>query len=792
MSDTPNQWTLEGFVDHFDFFHHKMHDHKFVWVLGAGASRASGIPLGSELVDRWLQELHLREDDEGTPLEDWATAERLGIVGFEYENRVSFYPMVYQRRFRDYPDEGFAYLEGVMSGKDPSPGYSILAAALAEDPPRHNAVITTNFDNLVADALSIYTDTFPFVCGHESLTTFVRVAMRRPLICKIHRDLMLAPHNDPRSLKRLHDAWGLALRALFEHYTPLFLGYGGNDDTLMDLLESLQPGDIKGQILWCFHESRRPSDRIVNLVIDHKGILIPVPDFDLLMVLLGEKMGISLLDEELDEEIGRRARERTQRYRQRIQRLDTVNYPVVTQALAATLERSGGWWAWEQKTRLETDPARREIVYRQGIQQYPQSAELHNNFAAFMWQTRGDYEQVEQLYRKALQLDPQNADYVHNLASFVWTVRGDFEEAQRLFRRALQLDPSNATIAMNCAKFLTNVIGDHDDAERLFRLALKLEPNNGADMCVFASFLWNIRGVRDEAERLFRRALELDPDNAGVIGSFAIYMWNAWGNYDEAEQLYRRALALDPTNGEHTCEFASFLWNVRGNYDEAERLYREAVELDSDNAIYAGNLASFLTNVRGNHEEAEELYCRALELNSENPNNHGNYAAFLLAQGRLDDAYGRLQQAKALNIGQTNQLAAELELYEAILACVRSEDEVPAIEELRTLLLEGFSRGVWNFSNVLAYARANLPSRACDTYSLLATAILDPETGVDVESVIEQRLITLAASSDGNGEVPTRSAKQSGASGKRAAKDGVAVKKRRAAVRKRRSKKQGK
>jgi hypothetical protein len=67
-----------------------------------------------------------------------------------------------------------------MSGKDPSPGYSILAAALAADPPRHNVVITTNFDNLVADALSIYTDTFPFVCGHESLTAFVRVAMRRP------------------------------------------------------------------------------------------------------------------------------------------------------------------------------------------------------------------------------------------------------------------------------------------------------------------------------------------------------------------------------------------------------------------------------------------------------------------------------------------------------------------------------------------------------------------------------------------------------------------------------------
>jgi hypothetical protein len=264
MDNAPTKWTLEGFVEHFDFVHQKMPDHKFVWVLGAGASLASGIPSGSELVDRWLNEIHVREDGDKTALKDWATANNLGIDKFKYEDRAAFYAKVYERRFRDYPDEGYAYLESVMADADPSPGYSILAAALAGDDtkrlPRHNAVVTTNFDNLVADALSIYTDTFPFVCGHESLTPFVKVAMRRPVICKIHRDLLLSPQNDPRSLRRLHDAWGMALRSLFEHYTPLFIGYGGNDDTLMDLLESLQPGDIKGQLVWRYYENSEPSE----------------------------------------------------------------------------------------------------------------------------------------------------------------------------------------------------------------------------------------------------------------------------------------------------------------------------------------------------------------------------------------------------------------------------------------------------------------------------------------------------------------------------------------------------
>jgi hypothetical protein len=196
----------------------------------------------------------------------------LGIPGFEHKSATTFYSRVYERCFRDNPEEGFAYLEALMSGKDPSPGYSILAQVL--DKTAHKMVISTNFDNLVADALSIYTETFPLVIGHESLANFVRVVSRRPVICKIHRDLLLAPKNDHRSLRRLHDSWGIALRALFSQYTPLFIGYGGNDASLMDLLESLDRDEIKGQLIWCYHERFEPSKRIVDPVRQHAGALV--------------------------------------------------------------------------------------------------------------------------------------------------------------------------------------------------------------------------------------------------------------------------------------------------------------------------------------------------------------------------------------------------------------------------------------------------------------------------------------------------------------------------------------
>lgn len=150
-----------------------MPDQAFAWIIGAGASKQSGIPTGGELVQWWLQELHQQSLSEVRELSKWATTESLEIEDFEFEHAAEFYPWVFDRRFKGYPEEGYAYLEHVMTGTakrwsecrliegnrdiQPSPGYSILARIMEST--RHKAVITTNFDNLVADALHIFTST---------------------------------------------------------------------------------------------------------------------------------------------------------------------------------------------------------------------------------------------------------------------------------------------------------------------------------------------------------------------------------------------------------------------------------------------------------------------------------------------------------------------------------------------------------------------------------------------------------------------------------------------------------
>ena len=732
----PQEWTAVGFLDHFMWVDQVMKDRSFAFLLGAGASISSKIPGAGTLARRWVEELHrLHADESSSPsLEAWATPDNLSIPGFSLDGVAGFYSHVYDRRFCDDPECGYAYLEDVMKSAEPNIGYSILAKVLEDT--RHKVVITTNFDNLIADALSIYTDTFPLVCGHESLTTFVRSRLRRPLIAKIHRDLLLAPKSDVSGTSSLDERWAKVLRMLFKDYTPIVIGYGGNDGSLMDFLEILKPEDIQGGIYWCYHRATgRPEERIRRLVARHKGKLIPIVGFDEFMLQLGECLKYAPLADEIE----RRAKTRTRRYREQLERFqkhlaepsrDTEAEEAVEpvrRALAATVQREGSWWSWELKAQSEPDPGKREAIYREGVRRFPRDPNLMGNFALFMADQRKNYDEAERLHRGALELDPNHAGIAGNFALFMADVRENYDEAERLYRRALELDPNHVNNTGSFAVFMANRRKDYDEAERLFRRALELDPKDATNTGNFAIFMYTVRKDYDEAERLYRRALELDPNHANNTGNFANFMANVRKDYDEAERLHRRALELGPNLPTITNDFAVFLSDVRKDHDEAQELLRRALELDPNHAGIAGNLASFMADHRKDFDEAERLYRRALELDPNHARNTGNFAGFLIGQRRLQEAGEQICAAYRLNAGKANQLAGEVLFYWCFLVRAKKRDDGQGLARLKHLFERGFERGEWTFSQVLAVAREWIPGEEMPFYDSLAEAILDPQ-----------------------------------------------------------------
>jgi Flp pilus assembly protein TadD len=590
-----------GFLSEFERRRTLLPDRPFCWVLGAGASVQSGIPTGGTLVLKWLRELYEMEDLEGRSFKDWATPTNLHIKDFKLENAATFYPWVYWRRYRKLREQGYAFLEKLMESAEPSYGYSVLAQIMASTP--HTASVTTNFDNLIADALAIYTRARPLVCGHESLTGFLQPNLKRPFVAKVHRDLLLHPMNEPDQLATLPNEWQLTLKMIFEHYTPIVIGYGGNDGSLMGLLSSLRP--VRGGMFWCYHTANEPDARIHDVVARHDGNLVPILGFDELMLQLGKKLKLIDPRPALQKTHDKRVAEWQRQFEdlnKKVKGLEFDKAPAeelrAVRKAAATvvnwLIENKTWWAWQLKADAEPDPAKRETIFREGLRHFPKSAGLTGNLALLIHYERKNYKEAEQLYRKALELDENDANIAGNFAIFLTYIRKDYDEAERLYRKALALDPKHANHMGNYARFMSVVRKNNDEAERLYRKAIALDSNNIINIAGLAYVRGFFRKDYDEAELLYRKAIELNPTDAVTLGSLA-YLRHLRKDYDEAERLYRKALELDPNNAPNIGNFAEFMNRVRKDYDAAERHYRRAVDLDPKNNHWKKQLAKFLT-----------------------------------------------------------------------------------------------------------------------------------------------------------------------------------------------------
>lgn len=433
---SPKEWSEKGLLAEIRKLHQQ--GRSLAFILGAGASASSGIPTGGKLAYGWLQEWHQRECLEpDTDLQSWAR-EQLKNPAFithqdakpAYQDAASHYATIFERRFAGDYTSGYAALEDAMEDAAPSVGYSILAKILDET--HHRVVVTTNFDNLVADAMAIHASRSPLIVGHEALAGFARPQLRRPLVAKIHRDLHLAPKNDREGVNTLGQGWGNSLSQLFQYSTPLVLGYGGNDGSLMGFLDDLPAGHIPGRLFWCYRDEP-PAQNVLATIAKHSGVIVKISGFDEFMQELVKQVLPEFKLGQLVRDIDQLAKERKEKYREAIKK------------------NPDSWWVVELAAQAETDMDKREAIYREGLKKFPQSAELAGNFANFLADQRHDYDEAERYYRKALELDPSHAAHTGNFANFLASQRHDYDKAEHYYRKALELGPNDPYALANFA-----------------------------------------------------------------------------------------------------------------------------------------------------------------------------------------------------------------------------------------------------------------------------------------------------------------------------------------------------
>ncbi len=585
---------------------------RFCFIIGSGASVSSGIPTGITLEYQWMKELEetsgmeeVREtaknlryylEHDFTDIEkDWEKTKETGVpLPSEY------YFDIYKLRFYPNHRNGYHYLEKIMANKNPGFGYHPLALMLT-DGTGSNLVITTNFDSLIEDALFLYTDNKPLVINHEFLAEYAGDSnIKRPIIAKVHRGIFFDPLNQPEETNELKGKWHDVLASVFQNYTPIVIGYGGGDNSLMNLLEDSNI-KMKNGIYWCYFEKYGlPNDKIQTLIKEKNGYLVRTAGFDATMLALGnalfsDKIGVH----EAEEYLNNRTSIQIANYEQEYKRL--TEYENDGKVKDQENQSDHDFKIEIQKMKKRTEVLEKERqeqnrmtawdYWRQGIQyfdkeQYKKAVEsfsnaicMQSNVAQFyndrgvVYQKWGKYKKAISEYGKAIEL---NSEYVnaYNNRGIAYYYLGEFDKAVRDYDKAIQLNPE-CDFAYNNRGHSYGILGEYEKALNDLKKAIELNQN---DINAYNNrgLIYVRLGEYAKAIKDYDKVIRLDSNNAKAYNNRGD-AYNCLEDYDKALADLDKAIQLKP-------EFANpykhygVVYRKKGEYEKAIEYLTKAIE----------------------------------------------------------------------------------------------------------------------------------------------------------------------------------------------------------------------
>lgn len=276
----------------------RQEDERYAFFIGAGCSVSSDIPDSATLVsNNWLPRLRDICAPQYENAEEWAA---LRFEGYEPTNPAAIYGVVIEELFLQ-PEERQREIESLCEGRFPGFGYATLAEMMTIKGGHFNIVLTTNFDDLVPDALYLYTKERPLVIHHESLAGYIRPTRTRPMVVKLHGDNHLSPYNTIEETERLKDEIQNQIRTILYDRGLIFIGYGGNDKSIKRLLETLPDKALQLGVYWV--STNEPRGEIRSWLESRRAVLVEHGDFDHLMLLMKKEFDLPFPNERRFEDV---------------------------------------------------------------------------------------------------------------------------------------------------------------------------------------------------------------------------------------------------------------------------------------------------------------------------------------------------------------------------------------------------------------------------------------------------------------------------------------------------------
>ncbi len=319
------------------------------FFLGAGCSVSSGIPSGKQLteicqkqsfvasqggridpsnyaVDDYMQQLHeftienksgfrkyvkekeneffkeISKEDiiSGIPSDLIKfISKKHGSINKKNSQSLKFYKKLllkdrlYGRWFEEYsedPKSRQSLIEKFVDGNKPNHTYALFAHLINTG--IVNNIFTTNFDDLINDALHTYTNMKARVYSHNEIARYFNLGTKRPNIIKLHGDFLFEDiKNVSEETMELVPNMKEKFRQVLTRLDMIVVGFNGSDHSIMSVIEEIKKERLF-RLIWCVKSSDKLHWRAKALINNTKNsYIVEVNNFETLVKKIWEQYG---------------------------------------------------------------------------------------------------------------------------------------------------------------------------------------------------------------------------------------------------------------------------------------------------------------------------------------------------------------------------------------------------------------------------------------------------------------------------------------------------------------------